>query len=670
MNIFPLISIFILASCGTPKQEGNPEFALRSELLIDVVARYYTPPSMDIGDPEKYYWPKAIARFDKYGAGDPMANRWIDELKERSPFHFTFVGMARLMALYPDAPAIKNNRTDLLKRVFERDDSHNPWTSEGTENHINMERTSGYLFAQYALDYPELFPEAPAKLELMKEWIKRWSKTIYRHGTGEWNSGIYQAYHMIGWLNLFDFAEDKEVKDIARAVLDYYSAEMALHYSWGTYGGSEKRGQGARNVNTTASNYLCWLWFGFQNDSVPNAYRGGEYIQSVHAATSGYFPPRAIQELAQKNFDKPAWYLNSKPSYLFDEPSFVKQFFYIGKNFTLGTAVSPYGGWTGSTYQMVNWKLAVRNRSGNPYEISGNGRFHDTWTGVTANPWTQFAQHENVLIQMTMTPVNSDKLIRTVEDKVNQWRKDWQRDFSLRFPDDNKPNVVNFARNIVAENLSFINLPANTVLVFENNKCFAELGEVYLAIDFIATDYADADKNLIVGEDRLLVTDNAPPGNLCGLVMEVVEAGNFENFHQFIKTRNQQDQLDKSEIIDRNRISYLSSGKQTIKAGYNSSGFFTEALYDWGYGVTEPETFTFDAPWQQPEWPAGEGFGTLPYLWVDNTRIDFREEWPVFSGPHLMLKDGFLEINAGDFSYIVDYSGNTPVFFTTHGTSR
>ncbi len=660
MSIYSIIPLFFLASCIVPKQEADPGFAIRSELLIDVVAGYYTPPSMDIGDPEKYYWPKAIARFDKYGINDTLANGWIDELKDRSPFHFTLVGMARLMALYPDAPGIKNNRSVLLEKVFERDDSHNPWTSEGTENHINMDRTSGYLFTQYALDYPELFPEASSRLGLMKEWISRWSKTIYRYGTGEWNSGIYQAYHMIGWLNLYDFAEDREVKDIARAVLDYYSAEMALHYSWGTYGGSEKRGQGARDVNTTASNYLCWLWFGLQNDSVPEASRGGEYIQSVHAATSAYFPPEAIRQLAAKNFDKPAFYANSKPSYLFDHPSFVKQFFYIDENFTLGTAVSPYGGWTGSTYQFVNWKLAVRNNSGNPYEISGNGRFHDTWSGIAANPWTQFAQHKNVLVQMTMTPANKNELITAVEEKTGQWQKDWQRDFSRRFPDDNKPNVVNFARNIVAENLSFINLPSNTAIVFENNRCFAELGDVYLAINFIGTDHADADKNLIISGSRLLVTDKAPPGDLCGFVMEVVEAGNFESFRHFKQTYNQQDRLEC--LADRNRISYFSSCGRNIKAGYNASGFFTEALYDWGYGVTEPQTFTFDAPWQQPQWPAGEGYGKIPYLSVDGDSINFNEEWPVFSGPHLMLKDGILEIAVRDHFYEVDYSGNRPLF--------
>lgn len=663
MRTFLLLMSVIALSCMWTENTADSGFKLRSGLLVDAVADRYNPPSMEIGDPEKYYWPKAIARFEKYGISDSAANSWIDALKNRSPFHFTLTGMARLMALYPDAPAIKNNRVVLLQKVFERDDSHNPWTSEGTENHINMDRTSGYLFAQYALEYPELFPEASGKLLLMKEWIRRWSATLYRSGSGEWNSDIYQAYHIIGWLNLFDFAFDEEVRDIARAVLDYYSSEMALHYSWGTYGGSMKRGRGVTDMNTTASNYLCWLWFGAQSDSLPGVTRGGEYIQSMHAVTSSYFPGEPIILLAAKEFPKPAWYMNSKPSYLFEYDSFVKQFFYIGRNYTLGAAVSPYGGWTGSTYQIMNWKLVIRNKSGNPFEISGNGRFHDTWTGITANPWTQFAQYKNVLVQLTMTPVNKEKLISIVRDRVDQWKKDWQSDFSSRFPEDDKNNVVNFARNIVAENKSFINLPAYSEPVVDNNKFFLQLGEVYLAVNFIGAYQTFNDDHIGAAGNRILITDESPLGNICGFVMEVVESERFDDIDDFIEKYNQKDRIIRMGTLNKPHIRYHSIDGSLIETGYSVSGCFSEAVYDWGYGVNEPQTFTFAAPFMQPEWPCGEGFGKIPHFAVNNGRVDFKEVWPVFTGPHFSLKYGILKIDIGGLSYRVDYSGSKPLFF-------
>ena len=138
-------------------------------VILDQVADSYRPPSMHIGDPEKYYWPKVMARFEKYGQRDSLGNAWIEALKDRSPFHFTLVGMARILYLYPESPALREHQRTILKRVFERTDSYNAWTGEGTENHTNMARCSGFLHAQKALDFPDEFPEARMRYEQMKE---------------------------------------------------------------------------------------------------------------------------------------------------------------------------------------------------------------------------------------------------------------------------------------------------------------------------------------------------------------------------------------------------------------------------------------------------------------------------------------------------------------------
>jgi hypothetical protein len=637
-------------------------FRERSKIVIDHTADFYNPPSMSIGDPEKYYWPKAMARFEKYGVNDGPANEWIEQLKERSPFHFTLVGMARLMSLYGHAPAIGNNKILLLQKVFERNDGLNPWTSEGTENHIAMDRTSGYLFAQHALEYPQYFPDAPQKLALLKDWISRWSKRMYQYGTGEWNSSIYQAYHIIGWLNLYDFADDPEVRQMARAVLDYYAAEMALHYSWGTYGGSEKRGRGVGNINLSASNYLCWLWFGSHYPGISFLPGGNEYIQSMHAITSSYRPPANCVPLARKEGPLKEWYINSKPSYLFEKPAFVKQFFYVNENFTLGTAISPYGGWTGATSQIVNWKLAVkRDESPFPFEISGNGRFHDNWSGSAGNPWTQFAQHKNVLVQLTHTPVNKNELIKKVEATTEQWTVDWQKDFSLRFPIDNKKNVVNFASNIVAENISFLNLPMEAKLEFANGNCFADLGDVFLFIGFIGPDEATANLNLTERSDRRILTDQAPDGQLCGFVMEVVTRDKLTSFDEFMENYT----YNNLQINDDNSVSFRSSDGDILDVSFSSSGTFCEALYDWGYGAVEQQTFISAPPFRQPDWPGGEGYGKIPGIIVNGETIEMTEDWQIYSGSGFALENGIMVIKGKRSVYRVDYSGNHPVFSIT-----
>jgi hypothetical protein len=649
-------------NCSTVLAIDEYGFRERSEIIIDHTADIYIPPSMSIGDPEKYYWPKAMARFEKYGIDDGPASEWIEQLKERSPFHFTLVGMARLMSLYGHAPAIGNNKLLLLQRVFERSDSHNPWTSEGTENHIAMDRTSGYLFAQHALEYPQYFPDAPQKLVLLKDWISRWSKRMYQYGTGEWNSSTYQAYHIIGWLNLYDFADDPEVKEMARAVLDYYAAEMALHYSWGTYGGSEKRGRGVGNINLSASNYLCWLWFGSHYSGISFLPGGNEYIQSMHAVTSSYRPPPNCLPLARKESKMQKWYCNSKPSYLYEKPAFVKQFFYVDEDFTLGTAISPYGGWTGATSQIVNWKLAVkRDESPVPFEISGNGRFHDNWSGSAGNPWTQFAQHKNVLVQLTRTPVNKNELIKKVEATTEQWAVDWQKDFSARFPNDNKRNVVNFAGNIVAENLSFLNLPMEAHLEFANGNCFADLGNVFLFISLIGTDEANASKNLTERSGRKILTDQAPEGQLCGFVMEVFPAKQWDSFETFRESYVS----DYIQVTDGNCLYYRSLEGEVINVSFSASGTFCEALYDWGYGAVEQQTFVSAPPFRQPHWPGGEGYGKIPVILVNGETVAMDKEWPVYRGPGFALENGIMVIKGVQSVYRVDYSGRHPVFSIT-----
>jgi hypothetical protein len=665
-SVFFLVLIGLLCSqCihAPAMREVNADYLNRARLLTDVIADDYVPPAMTIGDPEKYYWPKAIARMHKYGHEDSIANAWISALKDRSPFHFTLVGMARLMSLYPEAPSMIRHKTDILQQVFDRTDSHNAWTSEGTENHINMDRTSGYLFAQHALSYPVQFPEAPEKLAIMKQWIKDWSKTIYTYGTGEWNSSIYQTYSILGWLNLYDFAIDEEVRLIARAVLDYYTAEMALHYSWGGYGGSEKRGRGVRGNPNGATHYLCWLWFGVQNDSVPFVQRGGEYIQSIHAVTSTYFPPEPLVDLARKDAAKPAWYMNSKPSYLFETPSFVKQFFYFDQHFSMGSALSPYGGWTGATSQLVNWKLVVATENPDkPHQVSGNGRFHDNWSGSMANPWTQIAQYKHTLIQLTLTPAKKWELIHDVEAIVRNWAEDWQRDFSARFPNDDKPNVVNFARNILADNTGYITLPFDARLDFAGKYCLADLGKTWVAVYFVASDVVSEAHNLLIADDRKILIDKAPDGTLCGFVIEVASADQYENFDAFKQAILMKAPPTASMYKDMPGLRYQALTGDTIETYYQTYGVFSEALYDWGYGAHEQQSLITSPPFRQPDWPSGEGYGRMPLLRINGLEVALSDRWSVFDGPQLFHDNEVLKITGSTGVYSVDYSGALPLF--------
>ena len=163
-----------------------------------------------------------------------------------------------------------------------------------------MSRTSGYLYAQYALGNP-LFPQASRKLADTKSWILYYSKRIYQTGTGEWNSSVYQSYSIAGWLNLYDLAADVEVRNAARAVLDYYTAESALHTFYGITSGAEMRGSSSTST-VSGYDYLSWMWFGNspKDQTASSFWTPKEYSQSVHAAVSTYRPNPIAVSLAFK----------------------------------------------------------------------------------------------------------------------------------------------------------------------------------------------------------------------------------------------------------------------------------------------------------------------------------------------------------------------------------
>jgi hypothetical protein len=638
-------------------QSYEDGFQARGNVLINYTADKYAPPSADIGDPEKYYWPKAIARFKKYGVNDSIANRYIELFKNNSPFHFTLIGMARIASLYSQAPSMQRNNLQYLREVFKRKDSFNAWTGEGTENHVGMSRTSGYLFAQYALHHDEFKEEAKERLRQMDEWIKTTAKRNYEVGTGEWNSSTYGAYNIIGWLNLYDFATDSSIRLIARAALDYYACELSLHYSYGAIGGSEMRG-GNSSLHT-ATSYLGWLWFGEMHDAYAKegVLKGSQAIQCVHAVTSKYRPPLIAVDIARKNVKMPEQYVGSQPSYLLDKRSFIKETFYLGKGFTLGSTVSPYGGYTGSTAQVIAWKLVVEKERGKlPAEISGNGMFYDGMPLNGRDPYTQVVQHKNVLIQMTSVPRDVNERFKQVEKIIKQWQLDWRSDFDKRFPDDpyKKKNMVTLRENIKIVNQSFLHLPLDVVIDSSKQDMWGYIGNAFLRVRSLKRKLP----RMVLQDGRCYLIDEAPLGEMCGFMLEIGDKSEYTNLKEFKAS------LAKSRVETKrsHSVKYVSLSGDVVQAQFATSGYFTEATSDWGYGKTTPSVMITSPPLRQPEWPQGEGWGKVPVLSVNDKRVNAYEPWPIWQGPQLTLDNRVLVLRNDQALYSVDFSSSIPVF--------
>ncbi len=688
-----LFSMFLFL-CAMAFSQYESDFQTRAILLRDalIAADFGSPglgvPNVNSIDDEKHYWPKAIAWFEKNGPNDDTANRWFSLCYTRSPFHFIYVGTVRILALYPTAPSVVTYGKDYITNAFNRNDNYNFVTNEGTENHINMSRTSGYLYCQLAKErYPADFPKADSLKSVLKQWIMDYSKAVYNNGTSEWNSSQYGAYNIVGWLNLYDFATDVDVRKAAKAVLDYYAIEMAMNWSWFALAGAECRSaKGADVDGKQSAEYLGWLWYSPATTAPPQGWSPKEFSQAMHAATSSYRPPAAAIALSKKQNLPAGWHEYSRGSYLFEQHSFSKHFLYYDRCFALGSFISELGGYTGASYAVVPWRLVVsRGNSTFPYTISGNGRASSSTSARGLSPYTQITQYKNVLILMTKTPSNYQQIYDAVRDscaivingcgsgcntfdatKPDKWSAKWHRDFKLRFPNGafegiaNKTPVNYLSVNTSSTNDSYLSIPGVLTNQHSGNVTVVDLDSVWMGVI-----YFNSSEAFPVGTARKRLTDSAPVDSMSGFIVEVVKKSEYSDINTYFTALN-----GRTRYINRSTgiVRYTTAEGVVIESRYQKTGVFSEPIFDWGWGPKTADPAMFANPtvkFLQPDWSSIANAGRIPYLSINSTPVNLASsaDWPTLNGPNVHLDNYLLTMGSGADSIAIDYTGSVPVFY-------
>lgn len=216
-----------------------------------------------------------------------------------------------------------------------------------TDNLRAMRDVAVYLFAE------ETGNEATRRL--YKQRLTEYVQTLHHIGMSEWDSPNYHGHGLSTYVNLHDFARDPEVKALAKAALDWMLAAAALKYRPGAMGGPNSRDYGGHVVFEQGASHVLWLYFGNTPQPDPDPDR-----DLVHHITSSYRPPRALVELARKNFSKPVELLATHPPYRNWKPGepAAPEFFetqYIGETFQLGTctSLSTGGLWNINAFTLV-----------------------------------------------------------------------------------------------------------------------------------------------------------------------------------------------------------------------------------------------------------------------------------------------------------------------------
>ena len=186
-----------------------------------------------------------------------------------------------------------------------------------TENHWLMYYTSLYLACQMFPDSgPEVWYNGKSAKENMAEsedYIRDWIRVTTSYGQGEYDSPNYIEEYIRPLALLVGWAEDEDLQQISRMMLDYVILDFAVENLDGLYGGAHSRlyPRYTLQPSLTAATRHAWLLFGqgeFQNNA-------GNLI----LALSGYTPPAILHRIAldrdvayvQKELKRTRWRLRN-----------------------------------------------------------------------------------------------------------------------------------------------------------------------------------------------------------------------------------------------------------------------------------------------------------------------------------------------------------------------
>lgn len=354
-----------------------------------------------LGDPHKYLLPTILARLSlinqSEGKSYNLQHSWDILLKmdqdKQDLYHFRAPLDVRIFFLFKDIMPLEVKlayRQQLeLPKVLE-------WTEGGTENHMFMQRASGL-----ALMNNSGFPVGdPASAATNEAWLRSELNKFLTIGQGEFHSSTYYGYSISGLLNLYDFSSDPKLRELAKGLLDWFAANMALRLSWGTAGGAESRGFD-RNTWDSGLTTLAWLWWG-ENPELAQKMDQKYAWLALPATLSSYRPPAALKAIARKEIPLPFEARASHPAYYsYKDSNRLWEKFYITKDYSLGTLLEP-----ARTYQVkgtiraqyATYKLVIRDPKNQQNAVISLGGTYHNLQGTGRSPGDQLMQKKGAVI--------------------------------------------------------------------------------------------------------------------------------------------------------------------------------------------------------------------------------------------------------------------------------
>ncbi|MDB9311605.1 hypothetical protein PN462_00725 [Spirulina sp. CS-785/01] len=386
--------------------------------------------------------------------------------------------------------------------------------SRNTDNLQAMREVAVYLMAEET-NNETVRQQYKAKLQ-------RYVWALYHIGMGEWDSETYHSQTFAAYLNLYDFAQDSEVKALAKAALDWLSTAAAVKYYHGGWAGPVKRDYGWSNVvyGADAARFFS-LYFGDVPFPNPDPTR-----DSLHAITSRYRPPLAVVALAKKQFPKPVEILATKPIYENwkeggdQQPGYWETTF-IGNSYQMGSIAASFPDGDVAPFKLV----AQNSQRGVDYFVANTDQ---KWVRPGKRPGDQIGQFRNLLI--------------------------WLR------PADETP--------------FFFQLPKTAKIEKIDNIWFVQLEKTWLAIhplqlqDYQAITVEHKKYQEMYSQAQTYQVLSQPQGDYTGFALEVGEAETHGSYQDFTQAVRQKSQVDVTNL-NNGRVELTGSQDNRLMFTYN-----------------------------------------------------------------------------------------------------
>jgi len=536
---------------------------------------------------------------------------------------FTYPCLARFLYMFGDRLS-SEQREHLKSQLLTRAQD---FLSHGTENHAIMRIASGYLICQYFAG--ETWTDDKGKKWKSEEMMKEQKKLLLQRGKGffrasnqEVLSSTYIVPNVYPLLNLYDFANDPDVKTAAEALTLYHLSELALNdfdgfiippfqrenarqEKWGPPSGMQRYGPIAP--------YLLWLYWGQNYPMAEDLSKSIEPAYNVFFALSSWTPPEVIGRIALGE-GVPYSIRSSIPSFAYwgtGKPNETLRSVWRDHDFAIGATplqrFNPDGFFLDYNQFGIVWTSKHRFNyieCFQPYWRSNLGE--NSWNHGSTSPFEQALHHKNTAIILFDIPSADPWAKRGRADWCSQRDKHYDQLFQLA--------QCRFSKTV-------------DQLVTDGDWYFLREGNVYVGIralrpgSILKTDINDNGL-----EDFNVIKSYASKTGFLFEVGTTATRGSFDNFRRSLKAN--------PLSIDWNKlqVSYRNTDGDQLWMRYNPD-------------LTEDKDHIITL---------------APEAKINEVPLNLAD-WPITESPEVTLKDCILKIGNNSDRILVDWQKELPV---------